>query len=503
MQIMKTEKETLTESEILDVIWNYEKKEVPELDKYWEYYKGKNVSIIKRKKADPNNPDNKLIVSYGRKLINTYTGYGYRPRYISYHPNIKIEDIDFEDESDEKESTSSVEKYYLSQIKAIFEVNNEHIKTNRAGRNTAIFGLSYEVLYIDREFDIYDKDFYLKAVPKFFTVDPRELILLYDYDPEPKPKIGIRFFKMDSVNKYKVEVYYKDEIIEYLRERKDEYDNTWTLTRIQSYPNYFEEIPIIAYYMGDEIQSIMSNVLTLIDAYDVLFSDSMNEFDRFAFAYLVMKKISLTNPIDKKDPTKFSSILELIKKRRVFEGLDKDADIKFLTKDIPTSFIQYMAKEIREQIHIQSHIPDFTNEKMNGASGIAIQRLMFDFENLVSSAEADFDIGLYNRIALITHVMKKLKNDFYGSPEMIRINHKRNVPLNTLEFAQTAMIMSNAKFSRRAIVGIMPEDIIPNVEKELQYEKEEEENLLGYGLQEGNLEEKSQEETPEQEIEEV
>jgi len=33
-----------------------------------------------------------------------------------------------------------------------YNINNEHIKTSRAGRNTGIFGVSYELLYIDGEF---------------------------------------------------------------------------------------------------------------------------------------------------------------------------------------------------------------------------------------------------------------------------------------------------------------------------------------------------------------
>jgi SPP1 family phage portal protein len=203
----------------------------------------------------------------------------------------------------------------------------------------------------------------------------------------------------------------------------------------------------------------------------------MNEFDRFAFAYLIMKRISLTNPIDKKDPVKSNNALKELKRRRIFEGLDKDADIKFLTKDIPTAFIDSIGLKLREQIHIQSHVPDFSGDRMAGASGIAIQRLMFDFENLVSSAEADFDIGLNRRIDLICRVLAILGKD--GGHEMVTIQHKRNMPVNNKEFADTALTMMQAGFSRRAIIGIMPEDIIPDIEKELEYEQEEQQQMLG------------------------
>jgi len=354
-------------------------------------------------------------------------------------------------------------------------LNNEHVKTNRAGRNTGIFGLSYEICYIDKD----DSDGSIKAIPKFFTVDPREMICLYNFEPEPDIIMAIRYYMMDDATKYKVDVYYEDHVEHYIRQKKDINSTKWLLMPdvIPSEPNPFGEVPVIAYYLGDEMQSIFENVISLIDAYDTLFSDSMNEFDRFAFAYLIMKRISLTNPIDKKDPVKANNALKELKRRRVIEGLDKDADIKFLTKDIPTAFIQHIGTQLREQIHIQSHVPDFSGDRMAGASGIAIQRLMFDFENLVSSAEADFDIGLNKRIELICKVLTILGKD--AGHEMVTIQHKRNMPVNNKEFADTALTMSQAGFSRRAIIGIMPEDIVPDIEKELQYEQEEMDAMTG------------------------
>jgi SPP1 family phage portal protein len=484
LTLQRTTKTILSSEDILKYISDYEVKVVPELDKLWEYYKGKNVKITKRKMIDPNNPDNRIIVSYARKIVNTWTGYGARPHYITYKANIKEVDKPKENAEEIKVVENPLEKQYLDELSVIFRTNNEPIKTNRAWRNIAIFGASYELTYIDFVNTPMDKELPIKSMPKFFTVDPREMILLYDYSPEPKIVCGIRYYKMDSDSKYKVEVYYSDHIDTYIRERKEENSTVWVLTVEQlGITNYFNTVPIVAFYNGDEMQSIFENILSLIDAFDTLYSDSMNEFDRFAFAYLVMKKFGLTNPTDKKDPTKSNENLKNIKRRRVFEHLDKDAEISFLTKDIPTQFIQWMNIALREQIHIQSHVPDFSGDKMAGASGIAIQRLMFDFENLVSSVEADFDIGLYHRITLIAGVLKKL-NRPNGTNDMIIISHKRNVPLNTQEFAQTAMTMATAGFSRRAIVGVMPEDIIPDIEKELEEERKEREEMVGqYNLE--------------------
>jgi SPP1 family phage portal protein len=487
MVLQKTSKEVLSTTDILKYIQDYETTIVPHLNDLWEYYKGKNVKILNRKTPDPNNPDNRIVVSYGRKIVVTYTGYAYRPKYITYKPNIKkeTEEIENDEFSDGYDSQGNrvivpdpIEKVFVNELQNIYNINNEHIKTNRAGRNSVIFGFAYEVCYIDSEIQPIDSTLPIKAIPRFFSVDPREMIVLYDFSPEPKIKIAIRFYQMEDKNSYKVEVYYKDHTEIYKRVRSDDYGK-WMLINEGSYYNYYDNVPVAAYYRGDEMQSIMENVLTIIDAHDVLFSDSMNEFDRFAFAYMIMKKFGLTDPIAKKDPTKTNWALKLLKQRRVFEHLDKDAEISFLTKDIPTEFIAHIGAQLREQIHIQSHVPDFTDKNMAGTSGIAIQKLTsYDFENIVSSDEADFDTGLYMRMSLMITIMKKL-GIVDGTTDMVLINHKRNVPLNNQEFAQTALLMQNGGFSRRAIVGIMPEEIIPDIEKELEYEKEEQEAMIG------------------------
>jgi SPP1 family phage portal protein len=482
MTLQKTNKAILTNEEILKYISDYEINTVKHLDDLWEYYKGKNVKITERKIPDNNNPDNKVIASYGRKIVTTYTGYGYRPKYITYKPNVKKTNTEIENTENDlsNEKTDPVEKKFCNEIQNIYKYNNEHIKTNRAGRNLGIFGFNYELLYIDSEYD--KKELTNKAVPKFFTVDPRQMVVLYNYDPEPKIIIAIRFYPMNK-NEYKVEVYYKDNMIPYIRYREETNNNVneWKLkTDGKVMPNYFNDVPVIAFYRGDEMQSIIENVLSLIDAYDVLMSDSMNEFDRFAFAYLIMKNISLTNPIDKKDPVKAAAALEKVKRRRIFEGLDKDSDIHFLTKDIPTQFIEYMARKLKEEIHLQSHVPDFT--LLTGAlSGAAIDRLLFDFENLVSSDEADFDVALIRRGEMITDYLIKMNaiprdSDF---SMMINIMHKRNLPLDKNMYATLAYTLTTAGFSRKMIISQMPEDMVSDVEDELAEEEKERNDMVG------------------------
>jgi hypothetical protein len=73
---------------------------------------------------------------------------------------------------------------------------------------------------------------------------------------------------------------------------------------------------------------------------------------------------------------------------------------------------------------------------------------------------------------MITAVYKKTGRP-NGSFDEITISHKRNAPLNLKEFADTALVMSQAGFSRYLQADIMPDDIVPDVERELERQDEE------------------------------
>jgi len=433
-------------------IRDHQKTKVPELEMLWQYYLGRNTKILSRHQ-ETDTPSNNTPVAYGRKIVTTFTGYAYRPRYITYKPA--------EDAGDQLHA----------ELVETFNVNNEHIKTNRNGRNTAIFGVSYELLYIDGV-ETGSPNLPVRAEPRFVNADPRTIILLYDYSPEPEKVAGIRYWKKTK-KRYQVELYLPDVIRVFERVKRDDFDDKWYYEPVGEYPNYFGEVPIVPYYLGDEALGVIRPVKDLIDDYDLLVSDSVVEFDRFANAYLRLVGQTFLDKANTKDGG-FKQLVANIKRFRVFNRLSKPDDVTFLTKDIPKEFIEFMTSLIRDEIHKQSHVPDFAQMAVGGdLSGAAVRRLLFDFENVVSSAEGDFDIGLLERIRLITKIYAMSGRGVSGGPQDISISHKRNVPADIKEFAEISNMMKQAGLSRYLIADIWPDDIIPNVEEELARQDEE------------------------------
>ena len=269
---------------------------------------------------------------------------------------------------------------------------------------------------------------------------------------------------------YSVEVYYADRVEYYTREIKN---GQVVYTALEPRANPFGVVPVVEYRFGDDMLGLIAPVRALIDDYDMIVSDSFVEFDRFANAYLRIVGAGIGGGHGETGERKASEFLRRLRERRIFSGLNAKDDVSFLTKDIPTEFITFMSKLIRDQIHIQSHVPDLGSEAFaTGASGAAIDRLMFDFENVCSSIEPDFDTGLYDRIDIINRLLA-VDGIAPDEGERILIKHRRNLPANNKEAVEIAQIMKAAGFSNKAIAESMPDDMIPDVDAELAEQERE------------------------------
>ena len=77
-------KEELTEKKICDFLQKFEQYELPRLNRYKNYYDGKQ-DILKRVVTDPNKPCNKIVTNYCSQIVDNYLGYlvGQEVAYIS------------------------------------------------------------------------------------------------------------------------------------------------------------------------------------------------------------------------------------------------------------------------------------------------------------------------------------------------------------------------------------------------------------------------------------
>lgn len=395
------------------------------------YYEGNNEYILHRESPDPNAPNNKVPIPYGRKIISTVTGYMYKPGSVTY---------------------SSENEAYLQTLTEVFDANREEIETSQLGLEASIHGVAYELHYTD---SVEGPDKKPLAIPRFTKIPAEKVVPIYDYSIEPKLVAVLYHYLIGEVQH--VFTYYADVVQHYTRENRDK-----GLVLVEEQPHFYGRVPWVVYLNNEERVGDFEPVKPLIDGYDVLMSDSLNEFDRFAWAYLLMKGFGLTD-----------EDAQAIKWKRAFENIDVDGGVEFLTKEINSEFINFMSDWIRKEIHKQSHVPDFLETVSGSAqSGVAISKLLYDFEFICATKEAYFKAGLKDRIQLIDGVLR-VRDGGKGLPEEVDIEMHRNKPMDMLENAQVFTAYSGHISEQTLIEQFAP--FVKDAEEELARLKGEQE----------------------------
>jgi len=228
-------------------------------------------------------------------------------------------------------------------------------------------------------------------------------------------------------------------------------------------PHFYKQVPLAIYKNNEEQIGDFAPVIRLINAYDVLMSDSMNEFDRFAWAYLLLKGMSLSQ-----------EGAEKVKRQRVFEQLEDTGDVAFLTKTIDTDFIKFMADLLRSEIHRQSGIPNLEDYDGAGASGKTLTKFIYLMELFTDPKESYFKDGLFKRAELINAILSMTGSG--GDVSEMDVVMTRNTPDNSDEQAEIFNKYAGGISAKTRIEHFA--DFVDDPEEELKM-VEEEQSILG------------------------
>ncbi|MBE2931297.1 phage portal protein [Anoxybacillus flavithermus] len=383
----------LTSEQIRDAIKKH-RLELPRYQKLYRYYTGKN-DILNRQLPDPLKPNNKIATSYCSLIVDTVVGY-YASKPISYL------------------SRSNNEKY-LADLHEIFILNDEEDTNAEIVKDFTIFGKCYELVYIDPQGNI-----------RFKQYSPMEMHV--EKDSQDNILFGIRYWKekQGDSDVMKVEAY-DAEGFHYFTS----YDGGETFILDRSIPHYFGEVPVTIYKNNDEEIGDFEKQIPLVDAIDKILSDSANELESFANAYLLIKGYQGTQPEDVQAMRQNGVLL-----------LDQQGDAEWLIKNINNQFQQNFFETIDDLIHIQTATPKLTTEEFSSnLSGIAIGFKLFGLESKCSVKERKMEKALRKRIRLITNILN-LKGADYQYTD-IQMQFSRNIPQNDMEITQQIVQLAN------------------------------------------------------------
>lgn len=397
---------------------------VRRLQKLQDYYKN-NTEITKRVMKDISKPNNKIVNPYAAYITDTFTGY-FLGEPVSYSCLDNCE--------------------FLQTVQSLYDYNDEAAENAELGKDASIYGVAYELMYLDENADI-----------RFRKIDAIKAIPIYDNTLEEDLLYFIRYYDdtdiISNVTTTYIEVYSRA----WIRFYTDK--NNLKLT--EERPHSFGAVPINIYQNNSEEIGDFEGVISLIDAYDKITSDSINDIEYFADCYLALYGMEGTEADD----------IAAMKELRVLL-MSSDAKAEWLTKDVNDTYIENLKNRLDTQIHKFSRCPALTDENFAAnASGVAMKYKLMGLETATSKKERAFKKALQRRLELICNIFSIMGKDY--DYRELQITFTRNIPANLVEMADVVSKIGNL-LSEETQISMLPIDT--NAEQEKQRKQQEEES---------------------------
>lgn len=410
----------LNKDKVSQIIQSWRLEELPRLNKYQAYYDGL-MEILNKSYSDPTKSCAKLVVNYCSSIVDSYAGY------LAGIP------ISYSSEDD------------ISDIMEILRYNDYHTEDVEFLTNALIFGIAFEINYVDSE-----------AYQRFKVLDSRECIPIYQNNLEEELLAVIRMYSandLDHTEATFVDVYTDNEIIRYYS--SSGYTG-YELKDIKKH--YYKMVPISIFNLNKDNKSIFDRIMDLNDGYNDMLSSSIDDYNSFVDALLLIQGRygELTDETVKR-----------IREDRIIQ-LDPGSTAEWIVKNQSNSTVQSTLETIDKQICKISKCPDFTDESFGTSSGIAIRYKLISMETNAASIEANMKKALLRRLELISKI-QKLKVGDIGWRD-IEIIFQRNIPEDLTDVVNLVNSLRGL-VSDRTLLGQIP--FIRDVDKEMDLLEEQ------------------------------
>lgn len=362
---------------------------LPRLERLWRYRQGRG-DIMARERAEG--------------LFNARLSHGFA-RYITQVSAgfLLSEPVRYSD-GKRKEAVSALEMLYRQ---AGAEQADTELATQQAG-----FGRGVSLFYES------------EGRLRLSALDPRSAFVVYDDTVEHRPLMGVLLsLERDARGRPAggtASVYLPEKTLSFRLKRGLPEE------RPEETPGPFARVPMVEYRNNEEERCDFEEVLGLIDAYDLLGSDRLNDRMQFADALLVLTGVAGIGTSE--DLYDFRGGLRRLREDKTLSLPDSEAKAEWLVKNPMEQDIDVLRRALAEDIHKFSMTPDFSDERFAGnVSGIAIRYKLFCLEQKTRLKERWLIAGLRERARVAQGWMQK--NGLPAiEPEELGISLRRQLP---------------------------------------------------------------------------
>jgi len=393
----------LAERELLELLEQHGLKR-ERLERLYCYYAGKH-DILERVSRSQNLPNNRIMVNHAKYITDISTGY------MVGNP------ISYTGED-------------MAPLLHAYKAADIYSHDTSLGKNASIFGKSFELVYAASS-----------GAPGIAVIDPRQAFLLVEDNVEHTPLLGVRYYTLKG--KTKIFLYSDREIAAFVKEGSSFHE-------ISREPNLFGAIPLVEYDNNEEETADYEDVLTLIDAYNILCSDRVNDKEQFVNCLLVLTNCNIDG-----------AAYEKVQKWGVM-ALNGEGRAEYLTKTLNEADTEILRTALEADIHKISMVPALTDHNFGGnVSGLAMEYKLLGFEQKIKIKERFFIRGLRRRLDLVSRF---LELQGQAVPKNVEIVFTRAMPMDTMEVAQMISLL-NGMVSKETLLAQLP--FVNNVAAEL------------------------------------
>ena len=392
---------------------------VARLAKNLRYYEGHHA--IDGRKRENNAPNNKVTCNHAKDISDTATGY-FMGNPITY--------------------SNSGEQDIEPLLTAFDEANVDDVDADNA-LDMSIFGVGYEYVYAKEG----------AAIPTSKNISPLSTFIVVDDSIEENELCGVYYYKRKNSVKdtYTYVATVSTAHYNYVLNIEDSGADVPTEPNIateQPTEHFFGEPQIIEYLNNKEGIGDFEQQIPLIDAYNILMSDRINDKEQFIDAVLVLYGAILGD-----DEEETTEAQKQLRENKLLE-LPEDAKAEYLTRQMDENGAEVLRKAIKEDIYNFSHVPNFMDENFAGnTSGVAMEYKLLGLEMITKVKERHYKRGLRKRIRLYCNFlnMKAILLEA-GS---IMASFSRALPKNLQELAQIVANLANS-VSAKTLLKLLP-----------------------------------------------
>ena len=283
--------------------------------------------------------------------------------------------------------------------------------------DAAIYGVAYDLTFADED-----------SEANTVQIDPRNTLMVYDDSVQHRELFAINCAQVknkEGKTISRVTAYTPNKIIEMTLDADGA-----ALDKPEEKDHFFGAVPVVEYPNNKSYLGSFEPVLSLIDAYNTIQSDRVNEREELADAILVLKNFTL-------DEKRQANLRDL----RLLTSVPPDGDASYLTKPQSESDADTLKQSLADDIHKFSKTPNLSDQNFVGnSSGVALNYKLLAFEEEAKTHERFIEKGLKKRMALYFNFANHLTQGAGGktSKEIARIDvvFNRNLPKNDYETSQ-------------------------------------------------------------------